>query len=80
MADVTSGQGPRWPKISKAWATSVLILVAVAIFDPAEFMSVVSFAWSALLGTLPFIAFAVFDLEERFFEIDFLSFCKTADV
>jgi len=60
MADITSGQGPRWPKISKAWATSVLILVAVAVFDPAEFMSVVSFAWSALLGTLPFIAFAVF--------------------
>jgi uncharacterized membrane protein YraQ (UPF0718 family) len=62
MAD-TSSPRPLWPqiraKISWPWATSVLILLAVALFDTAQFAPTVIFTFEALLGTLPFILFAI---------------------
>ncbi len=58
MADTTS-PARSFPKISKAWAASVLILIAVALFDAAKFWPTVEFASKALLNTAPFILFAV---------------------
>ncbi|MFW2589208.1 permease [Sagittula sp. SSi028] len=61
MADTTS-PAPRLPqlrKIPKAWLASALILLAVAILDTPRFWPTLGFTVEALLGTLPFILFAV---------------------
>ena len=42
-----------------AWGATLLLLLAVAVFDPAQFLPTVTFAGWALAGTAPFIAFAV---------------------
>ena len=42
------------------WTVTFLVPVAVAILDPANLNHIVTFAISALLNTLPYIAFAVF--------------------
>lgn len=64
MADTTQS-----PQISAAsilnrlkspWTIVVLVPVLVAIFDPANVIHTTTFSAKALLGTLPFIAFAVF--------------------
>ncbi|KUF09702.1 permease [Pseudoponticoccus marisrubri] len=59
MADTTTPPARRLPKIPKAWAASALILLAVALLDPAQFRPTVSFAAGALWNTAPFILFAV---------------------
>lgn len=59
MADISQSQGPQWPKISKAWLASALILLAVAVFETPQFWPTVQFTADALLGTAPFILFAV---------------------
>lgn len=41
------------------WAVIVLVLLAVAVADAAQFPAIVSFAVRAFLGTLPYIVFAV---------------------
>ncbi|WP_299926812.1 permease [uncultured Pelagimonas sp.] len=59
MADITQSQGPRWPKLSKAWLATAVILLAVALFESHEFWPTVEFTAKALLNTAPFILFAV---------------------
>ena len=62
MADTTSS-APRsnWlMRIDRVWLATGLILVLVLIVDASRTWDVVAFAAGALLGTLPFIAFAVF--------------------
>jgi len=60
MADLTHSHSPKpgW-KIDKAWAALLVILIAVAVLDWAQFWPTVSFATKALLHTAPFIVFAV---------------------
>ena len=58
MAD-TSAPAPRRLRIDKAWAASALVLVAVAIADPAQLLPTAGFAIGALWHTLPFVLFAV---------------------
>ncbi|MDF1671441.1 MAG: permease [Roseovarius sp.] len=60
MADLTQSHSPKpgW-KIDKAWAALIVILIAVAVLDWAQFWPTVSFASVALLHTAPFIVFAV---------------------
>ena len=60
MADTTHSPSPQlFRRVDKAWLALVLILVAVAVFDRPQFIPTVSFATNAVLGTAPFIAFAV---------------------
>jgi uncharacterized membrane protein YraQ (UPF0718 family) len=42
------------------WTVTILVPVLVAVFDPPMVMTIITFAVSALLSTLPYIAFAVF--------------------
>ncbi|WP_299610242.1 permease [uncultured Tateyamaria sp.] len=62
MADTTSPtSSPRlWARIDRVWLAAALIVAIVAIVDFPRTDDVVMFAAKALLGTLPFIAFAVF--------------------
>ncbi|MDQ2092172.1 permease [Marimonas arenosa] len=46
-------------KIDKAWLALGLILLAVLVLDPPQFLPTVSFGLGALLHTAPFIGFAV---------------------
>lgn len=41
------------------WTVTILVPVAVALFDPANVTTIITFAIYALLGTLPYILFAV---------------------
>jgi uncharacterized membrane protein YraQ (UPF0718 family) len=41
------------------WTVTILVPIAVALFDPSNLTTIVAFAFSALLGTLPYILFAV---------------------
>lgn len=41
------------------WTVTFLVPIVVAVLDPVNFNPIVTFAVSALLGTLPYIAFAV---------------------
>ncbi len=62
MTDTTQSPatlGARLARMDKAWTALVLILLAVAVMDSARFLPVVTFASGALLGTAPFILFAV---------------------
>lgn len=43
-----------------AWGFTALIILAIALLDPAELIPALTFAAKALAGTAPFIAFAVF--------------------
>jgi uncharacterized membrane protein YraQ (UPF0718 family) len=60
MADI-SLPSPRatWNRIDKAWLALVVILVLVAVFDPAQVWPTIEFAAAALWRTAPFIVFAV---------------------
>lgn len=49
-----------WKRLDKAWLATGLILLAVAILRPGDFSGILGTALSALAGTAPFIAFAVF--------------------
>jgi len=46
-------------RIDKAWLAFVVLLVAVAVLDRSQFVPTIKFATMALLGTAPFIIFAV---------------------
>lgn len=58
MAETTQPVSRGWPR-PNAWLTSILVGTAVAVFDPSYFVGLLEFAAKALLGTAPFIAFAV---------------------
>ena len=62
MADTTSATPPPslWSRLDKAVLASVLVLAAVALFDPPEFGPVVQDTLGALWHTTPFILFAIF--------------------
>jgi len=62
MADIASAApAPRslWKMLDKAWATTILVYVLLAVFDTGQFMPTLSFTAFAFGGTAPFIAFAV---------------------
>ncbi|WP_299553737.1 permease [uncultured Tateyamaria sp.] len=60
MADTTTPTPIRRRKLlDGAWVASIAVLVIVAIVDPQQLWPTVAFAADALLGTAPFIAFAV---------------------
>lgn len=48
-----------WKRVDKAWFALVVILIGIAIFDTEAFIPTIEFGSSALIGTAPFIAFAV---------------------
>ncbi len=63
MADLTTnhGSGQRLLSALKTpWTITLAVPVLVALLDPAQLGDVTTFAVKALLGTLPFILFAVF--------------------
>ncbi|MEL6467551.1 MAG: permease [Pseudomonadota bacterium] len=62
MADTTTPVArPRlWSRIDRVWLAAALIILGVAVVDLPRVDDVIGFATGALLGTLPFIAFAVF--------------------
>lgn len=63
MADTTSSPSAApslWARVDRVWLASALIVLTVAIVDTPRVADVTGFALRALLGTLPFIAFAVF--------------------
>jgi len=47
---------PPWRSV---WTLIVMVTAAVALLDPANLAAIIQFALSALLSTLPYIAFAV---------------------
>ena len=63
MAETTTS-APRaasWlGRIDRVWLATCVILLLVLIIDPSHSVDVIQFSIRALLGTLPFIAFAVF--------------------
>ena len=48
-----------WPRIDRVWLVVLAILAALAILEPDRFVPSLDFTARALLGTLPFIAFAI---------------------
>ena len=63
MADTTTSAAPtaRWfTRIDRVWIASAVLIAVVAVFDLPRVDDVVIFAARALLGTLPFVLFAVF--------------------
>lgn len=60
MADVPfSSPTALWRRIDKAWLALAVLMVGLAVFDTPAFLPSMAFATDALLGTAPFIAFAV---------------------
>jgi len=62
MADAQAPQSHGTPtrfKFGGAWGATILLLLAVALFDLPQFIPTVTFTGWALAGTAPFIAFAV---------------------
>lgn len=60
MADTTTSTPVQWRKyVDGAWIASASVLAIVALLDLPQLWPVVTFAANALLGTAPFIAFAV---------------------
>ena len=60
MTDLTNFQ-KSYKSIDKAFATLILIFVFLSIWDLDVFTDTLSFMLKALLGTAPFILFAVLD-------------------
>ncbi|MEL7100587.1 MAG: permease [Pseudomonadota bacterium] len=48
------------PWLFTAWTASAVMFAAVAVLDPGNLLDTAQFTWNALLGTAPFILFAVF--------------------
>ena len=48
-----------WKRIDKAWLALIAILIGIALFDTEALFPTVEFVSGALLGTAPFIGFAV---------------------
>lgn len=62
MADITTTTSPtsRWfTRIDRVWIAIAVLIALVAVFDLPRVDDVVIFAARALLGTLPFVVFAV---------------------
>ncbi|SNS06566.1 permease [Antarctobacter heliothermus] len=59
MADTTTTATRRLPPIPKVWLVIVGILALVALLDWPQFPDTLRFTFDALLGTAPFILFAV---------------------
>lgn len=62
MSDLTTTPSPLprlWKSIDKAWLTTIIIFVLVAILAPAQFMPTLTFTAKAFAQTSVFIAFAV---------------------
>lgn len=60
MADTTTPTPTDWRKhLDGAWIASAVVLAVVATFDLPQLWPTITFASNALLGTAPFIAFAV---------------------
>lgn len=59
MADTTHSHGSTVGGIDKAWIATGLIVVALALLDPAALWPTLEFTAKAVIGTAPFIAFAV---------------------
>jgi uncharacterized membrane protein YraQ (UPF0718 family) len=59
MTDTTQTHGPSWRWNPGAWGFIAAILALVAVFETSELGATVDFTLDALLGTAPFIAFAV---------------------
>lgn len=59
MSDASLTLTARWRRIDKAWLAAALIPLLLAILAPQALWPVLVFAGRALLGTAPFIVFAV---------------------
>ena len=63
MTDLTTQHPSIWPSIrsslSSPWLITLVAPLLVGLLDPAQFLSVITFAARAFLGTLPYILFAV---------------------
>jgi len=63
MTDTTQHTGPSLSRLrtilATPWTVTLMIPVIVAVLDPGQLTAIVQFAIQALLGTLPYIAFAV---------------------
>jgi len=62
MADITSAAPASrnlWKALDKAWATTFLVYVLLAVLDAGQFLPTLGFTASAFSSTAPFIAFAV---------------------
>ena len=63
MSDISQSQPSKFStfasQLASPWTFTILVPVLVALLDPGQFAPIVSFAISALLSTLPYIAFAV---------------------
>lgn len=64
MSDLADQQTIQWHRmlsyLKTPWVITILVPVLVAIFDAPNLVPIVEFAFWAFLGTLPYIAFAVF--------------------
>lgn len=63
MADISQIQPSLrglWARIDKVWALVVLVPLTIFFFDQEQARETLRFATAALVGTAPFIAFAVF--------------------
>ena len=59
MADVSTTPTRDWSWLKTPWTLVVIIPLIVAALDPDQVQAVITFAIKALMGTLPYIAFAV---------------------
>jgi len=64
MSDITQPQNSFWQPakshLATPWTITILVPILVAFLDPDRFWVIVTFAFNAFLGTLPYIVFAVF--------------------
>ena len=63
MSDITQPQNNFWdaikPYLATPWTVTILVPILVAFLDQENFSVIVTFAFNAFMGTLPYIAFAV---------------------
>lgn len=67
MADININTPASLPKrslawvrpLKTAWTVVALLVLGVAVFEPANLHETLQFTWRALIGTAPFIVFAV---------------------
>ena len=57
-----NGLGRGLAPLKTVWALIVAILIVLAVLDPSQFTTVVGIAIKALLGTMPYIVFAVLSI------------------
>ncbi|MEP1206246.1 MAG: permease [Rhizobiaceae bacterium] len=63
MSDISQPQNNFWEPaksyLATPWTVTILVPILVAIFDPDRLWVIVTFAINALMGTMPYIVFAV---------------------